>query len=644
MAASGRGQTDLINPEQLKTQLDEAALALQARRHYAETSADAAFRSTQLQKFHHYYAPLNGDQWPEDKVARPGMIHLTHNIIQPAVDTESRIESLLPRASLLAGSPDMATRVRAEAAEKILTLWLELSDWETWLNDAAKVKSMYGKVVLKPIWNKKDKRGDVSIIETPQNLRLGYAASDYSVLDWALYEYAISPMEAMRKFPDLDITVEGRGEKLNVLRGGTHDDPLSQLSGGRGIFRNRNDRQPTDYEGKQVRVWDYWCKDKDDNIVNAFFVEGVLAKAPTHHNYYPDLPFIVVEHDHEPGSSEGLGDIEPLIDIQYELNRALSHWAQLINDEIDPAYQIDAESIPSGSVPRGGEILAAGEDHQIRPIEKSVQTFPVESLIDALMKSFHFRSGLSEIMFSLPPGAQTAGRALAIQVESSANRIDPRRKRLYKGIKELLIFWSEMGEKINPKIEVGFDEQGEPVEKGLDEVFKGFRRWRFVAPEITPRDNLEAITAVVNKLTNKLISLEDAMDELGVDSPLEMIKKIEIERLNPKLYPGDTQAYVAVLSMLQQYQAQQQAMSGGAPGVPDGAPVDPNASQGTLQNEAQRSQPQGIQGQNGSDVPQPATAAGGPPPPGAPLTNQTLIRAQPNGSAQTLQQIRVTNG
>jgi hypothetical protein len=47
------------------------------------------------------------------------MIHITHNIIAPAVMTESRIESRLPRMSLVPDAPTTSPRAAAEAAEKI---------------------------------------------------------------------------------------------------------------------------------------------------------------------------------------------------------------------------------------------------------------------------------------------------------------------------------------------------------------------------------------------------------------------------------------------------------------------------------------------------------------------------------------------
>lgn len=613
---------------------------------YGETTSYQGVLANKYLRLHHYFAPASGDQWPEDVAARPGMIHITHNVIAPAVMTEARIESILPRVALLADSADEQIRARAEAAEKLYIRWLELSGWDNWLFDGCQAKGIYGKTILKPHWNKRDKRPDVTVIENPANLRLGWGASDFTELDWALYEYTISPFEARRRYPDIEINVDKKGKLLVTRRGGDHADPLNQAApalGGSKAISRPVPYQPSQYEQHQVKVWDYWYKEAGEDggeprILNAIFVEGNLAKGPVEHPEYPEIPYIVIEHDREPGSPEGIGDVEPLVDIQIELNRALSHMAQLIADEIDPAWQLDADSIPPGMIPRGGEVLAAGEGKQVRPLEKPVNQFPIDQLIERLMKSFHLRSGLSEILFAGAPSAQTAGRALQIQIEASANRIDPRRRRLYRGLKELLIFWAFMAEKINPKMTVGVDEQGQPQYAGVAEVIEGFRRWRIVAPEITPRDNLEMITAVVNKLNAKLIALEDAMDELGVDSPLEMIAKIEKERMNPRLFPGDTQAFVAVLSMLQQYQQAAQA-AGMAPGSAEGMASD---AEGQMMAEAQGAQPAGIQGDNGDSVAQPATNVGSAPPPGAPLSNQTLIRAQPGGGAQALQQIKVT--
>jgi hypothetical protein len=621
--------------------IETAKLQHEVRTRYAEVSSRHAMQVSRYQLWHHYYAPLNGDQWPSDLAQRPGMIHMTQNVIRPVVDTGARVESALPRTSLLADSADPEDRKRAEAAEKMMRRFLELSGWEVWMFEAAKIKSIYGKTILHPLWVDNDKRPDVTVLENPANLRIGYGSSDFSVLDWTIYEYSVSPMEAMRRFKDVTVLPPRRGENkpLDImLTGSDHSDPLGQLPTVPGGLHNqpRPAYQPSDYENKHVSLWDYWYKNEDGVPTNCVFLNGTLVQGPSEHSEYPDLPYIVIEHDHEPGSPEGLSAVEPLIDIQDELNRAYAHFAQLIADEVDPAFQLKgetADTVPPGLVPKSGEIIAAGQNNEILPILKGANQFPIQALIDSLYKNLHFTTGLSEIMFSLPPGAQTAGRALAIQIEASANRIGPRRNRLYEGVLRLLIFWAYMLEKKNPKFKVG--ENGE--EAGVGDLVRGFRRWKFVAPEITPRDNIEHTTNVINQLQAKLIDLESAIDAIGGDSPLETIKKIMAERVNPQLFPGDAQAFMATIALLIQLVPQLQQAGIQLPGVqlPGGT--------GQQQVDAQNAQPTLGQEDNQGGPPQPTT------PPGLPggaagLQNQSLIRSTPTGGAQALQQIRTTAG
>ena len=628
--------------------LESVELEAEAYQRFHDLDSYQANLRSLYERNHHWYRPQDGDQWPEDKVKRPGMIHVTSNIIGPAVDTESRLEALLPRIS---NRPDIITeqmRKRSEGAEKLLLRFLELSGWDVWLTDATKIKAIYGKSVWKVFWNKDDKRPDVIVLENPANLRIGWGSSDFRVMDWTIYEYSISPLEAMRRYKDIVISPTSGQLPLSVMRMGDHADPIgTATSGGDTEFMRRPTQwNPSDYEQKQVSCWDYWYKDDEGTIKNATFVQGVLVEPPKTHAYLPDLPYIVVEHGHEPGTPEGMALVDDLIDIQIELNRAISHWAQLVADEIDPAWQIDADAVPAGAVAKGGEITPAGEGHRIMAIEKPVNQFPIQQLLAELFKMFHFVSGLSEILFSLPPGAQTAGRALSIQIEASANRIDPRRRRLYRGLYELLIFWGYMIEKINPKVEVGTDPKtGRPQMVGLSSMVRGLRNWKFVAPEITPKDVIENTTNIINQLQGKLISLEDGMDALGVDSPLEQIEKIMKERTNPALFPGDTQAYVAIMQLLQQMQQAQAAAQAApaGPGGPPGAPAGPpGAPDGQARADAQTAQPDlGVQDNQGAP-PQPMTQVGSPAPGGAPaVANQTLIRSgtRPGGQTQQLQQI-----
>ena len=640
---------------ELGSELEEAELTAQARERYKSTESYQAVLRSDYRRFHFYYHPPGGDQWPEDQAARPGMIHITQNIIQPAVDTESRIESELPVINLNPGTVDPETRARAELAEKVYLAFLEQSDWDIWFNEAAKAKAIYGKTVLHPYWNEEEERPDVSVVELPDNLRIGWGSSDFRDIDWAIYEYTLSPREVLLRWPE--VTIEGAPSGYRILRkaAGDHADPVDTLEpfapttfgNGNRVINRYTAYGPSDYEGEALRIWDYWFEDGNDDVYNAVFVEGILVEGPTKHPEMPDIPYIVIEHDHEPGSPEGIGMVESLIDVQLEINRALSHFAQLVADEIDPAWQVDADYVAPGTVPKAGEVTAAGEGRTIKAIEKPVNQFPIQQLVAELYKSFHFNTGMPEILFSLPPGAQTAGRALAIQVESAANRIGPRRARLYKGLKYLLNFWGYMLQEKDPQVD-------SPDGKvSLGELVSGLKRWEIIAPEITPRDNVEHTTNTINKIQAKTISLEDGMKELGVESPLEMLQRIENERTNPKLFPGETQAYLAVSQLMlqlqqqmqqmqQQQQAQQQAEQQAAAAAPNPLQAGLNA-EGQQMADMQNSQPTLTPEMNQSGPTQPMGQQGAPAAAGAglPFGNQTLIRSTPTGGAQALQQIKI---
>lgn len=633
--------------------VEEAELLRDVRIKYAETDSYQGQLNQSYQRLHHYYNPPNGDQWPEDLVQRPGKIHITENLVKAAVDVDARLQSILPRISLQTKGADDETLRRAEAAEALFIEWLELSGWDEWMSIYCQSRSLLGKGVLKPIWVGEDKRPDVEVIENPANLRIGWGSSNYKVKDWALYEYSVSPIEAMRRWPNIVITNPDKGKAdkpLSIVKSGDHTDPLGQkapVAPGSAASSTLRPMpmpyQPSDYEQKQVLVWDYWYKKPNGTVCNTIIVgKSVVALGPVEHPEYPDIPYIVSENDHDLGNPEGVSTAAPIIDLQIEYNRAISHWAQLVADEIDPAWQLtgdNADSVPAGTVPKGGEIIAAGSGNEIKPLPKGVNQFPLAELVQRFWSDFHKLTGLSEILFGDTPSADISGRALAVQVQAAINRLDPRRRRLYRSLRELLIFWAYMVEKVDPQVAVTLpDEEGNLAEQqvGVKSLVQGFRRWKIVAPEITPRDLLDSTMNVSNKVNAKLQSLRTSMDELGVDSPEKEIDLIKKERMDASLFPGDVNAYIAVMAAMQTMQQNQAAMQQQIAAMQADA-------KGQQQAAAQQAQPQGIQGDNAESPGMPATAAGGPPPANGqgPIAGTTLIRAQPGGGAQVLNQLAI---
>jgi hypothetical protein len=619
-----------------------AAIAVQAM---ARFRSQESYQSQVVQKMrflHNLYAPQGGDQWPSDVVKRPGKIHVTVNFCKPAVDVDSRLQSILPRLTIPTATLSPKERLRAEAAEQMYMLWLEMSGWETWMNVLCQTKSLYGKGILKPYWNKKLGQVDVSVVENPAMLRLGWSNSEYSSIDWSIYEFGLSPMEVKARWPNVTVQsgMNPQDPPQVIIGGGNHADPLMQRINDYWVPRWR---QLSDYERAQIKVWDYWYVDDDQVVCNAMLVNGQVVDGPHKHKYLPDIPYIVIENDHEPSSPEGISTIEPIVDLQEEFNRLMSHGLQHIADDVDPAWYMrgpSADAVQPGIIPTAGKVIGVGEN-DINLIPKGVNNFPIQEMIGEMWNEFHRLTGLPEILFGQTPGADTSGRAVAIQVEAASNRLDPRRRRLYQGLKELLIFWGIMIDRKNPTIEVPDPNTGEMAKAQVKDLVGNFKQWKIIPPEITPRDNAEITQNEINKVNAKLSSLRTSMDAIGIEAPEAELSTIEQEMTNINLNPGQVQAKVSIYPILQQIQQTQAQLSqmleaqGSQPGQSVLAQAQ-GAANGAL-NEQQAGAPTAFEDQN-----QPPTGQGSAPPAGAgaqagPATT-TLIRG-----GQALNQIAIND-
>lgn len=641
-----------VELEDLKRTKDRLAVEATAKTRYSASDPESGAAFNQFRRNMHWYDPANGDQWPDDLDERPDKVHLTLNIVKPAVDVASRIQSITPRLALRPADPRSEdSRAVAEAIEKMYLGWLQESEWELWLNDACRTKSIAGRTFLKPFWNAEESRPDVSVIEQPHRLRMGWRGNDYKRMDWAIFEYTLSPLEAKLRWPNINITTK-KGDKTPVVSLTDHSDPLDTipnrgfvgLQTGGGIDTTQPDSQ---YELGQVNVWDYWYKaigdDGKPQIMNAMLVEGVLVEGPEHHPEYMDIPFILIENDHRPGSPLGISDIKALVDLQDGMNRAFSHYTQLVADNSDPAWQKlgeNATDVEPGDVPKANEVVAPGPGNRIERVDTGVNNFPIDRLIELYWDMFHKITGLTEALFGGIPGSQTSGRALAVQIEAAGNRLGPRRDRLYSAMRRMFKFWRYMLEANNatitlpgqPDPETG--QVSEPEVIKLAPLFENVGMWKVIPPEVTPRDVSEHITMVINKVHAKLASLKAGMDEIGEDSPEDMVREVIEERNNADLFPADVQTKAAVLTLLQQLgmqQQQQQQMS---------AMAEAQAAANGQQAGEMAAQPAGNQAQGGemAGLPMSQQGAAG----GAPMSSQTLLRGdQETGQVENLQQIAI---
>ena len=625
--------------DHIESVMELAEIEAEARQRYSDSSAYQAFLANRYRSNHRFYAPVrygvgSGDQWPEAAAANPSKIHVSENVIRPFINTEARVESILPRITIPSTFLPEEERKRAEAAEHLILTWLEITGWDVWLNDLCITKGVYGKAVLKPFWNVEDKRGDVSLVELPEHLRLGWGSSDFSIIDWALYEYAISPNEAERRWKGVRVE-DNKDPRVpyNIRLVGDHDDPLNQRLNGVPVPNLRlQSRQPTPYEQRHVKVWDYWYL-KDDVPCNAILLNGTVVDGPHKHPEMPSIPYIVIEHDHEPGSPEGVSGVEDLLDLQIELNRLVSHALQHVADEVDSSYQLTGEnsaSIEPGLVPKPGQIIGVGAGNRVELIPQSGNTVPLTEMISVVWNALHRMSGVPEISLGGLASADISGRAIAVQIESMANRLDPRRRRLYRGLLTLIQFWVFMAEKMNPEAEVGENaDTGEKIVAFKGDLLRGFNRWKIIAPEITPRDVMDQRRIAIDSVNANLSSRESAMDFIGTENPRAELDLIRSELQDMDLNAAAVQARVALISNMQQMAitAQQAGIAQQAQGGPQ-AGMSAEANAQSAVNGVAVAQSNAQPGPLAEDQNAPMTQAGSPAAPGGtgPVSS-TLIRS-----------------
>lgn len=609
--------------------IDIAEVEHTAKERYYQVITDSNVRAARYEKYHNYFAPVDGDQWPEERLENLGKIHVTANMVRRFVDTEARLLSMEPRVNIpIDEGWDDATGLRAEATEKLFKKYRDASSMDEWSFTLNETKSLYGIGILHPYWDDIRNMPTVEVVEQPQDLLIGWGDSNFNDIDWTIYYYRISKLQAKIKYgsilTDADLNTPMDHPGPSPIAGGARDHDLPEpYDNNRQIHRNQ-----TAYEADQIPVWDYWYLEEDGSVYNCVLVNGHIVTGPVPHPEMPTIPYIPIESDHEPGSPDGHGTAELLIDLQMSLNRLLSLYVQAVWDLTEPAYQLVGEMaptvIPPGLVPKAGQIIPPGPGVRIETIGgENLNNFPLDSSIQRIWDIAYRITGMNAILLGEIPNAQTSGRALSVQLEGAANAIDPKRRRYYRGLINLMNFWHAMAMKKNPKVD------GQPVKDVID----GMNRWQIIPPEITPKDVIEHTTNVINKLGAKLQSLETSMDELGIENPLQEMDRIRKERGDIHLFPQDAQGTAAVWALIQQI-SQQMGMS----------PNQAAANQNPAQAAAQQAQPTGTQDQNQPGT-QPMTQAGSAPPPGAPTpigaTYQPLERFTPGGQAQAMSQIQL---
>jgi hypothetical protein len=492
------------------------------------------------------------DHWADDQSARlAGRVHVSVNVHPAYVSIPASLQAVRPVINYVPAGASKEDREEAASRERLFMRWWEEAEMDMVMEDAALYKALYGDTAAKVVWDAQAGMPRVEVISSPENLYLGYGASDYTRIDWALYHYGISPIQAVSEFGVDIVPVRDGDSYYPYVNSGDHSDPLMTAWGA--AAERTVDRRDTAYERMQVSVYDYWYK-KDGVVYNCVFVGNKQVSETEYPEYEGQLPYIPLLNSRIPGSPYGkpeLYDVEQLLREKDErVTNAAQFIQQIVGGQMFQLVGQDApEEVPSNAIPKPGRIAAPGAGNRIEPIQPFLPNIQIEQYNQRIDRELAVVSGLNDLLLGIAPSSVLgSSRAIASLVANYEQRIAGKRKLFYSWLKKV---WKMAG-----RVWSANDED-------VAMILSGEFRLEITPPELTPRDTLELANTAISLVQNRIWSAERAMDRVGVDDPNNEKDVIRDEQTDATINPAAVATMANVVSTFRQLnmQMQQEALA-----------------------------------------------------------------------------------
>jgi hypothetical protein len=509
-----------------------------------------------FRRFDRLYHPdtitLGGaDHWSEDPSARlAGRAHVSVNVHPAYVNIPSSLQAVPPVIHYVPEGQDEESRAMASNRERLFFAWWQSHEMDLKLETACLTKSLYGYTAAKIYWDAIDKSPQITIIEQPENLYMGFGNSDYTRLDWALYCYGLSPQAVKEDF-GIDITPVKQGEKwYGYSHAATHDDPLGT------VYQNQFERNPlrreTVYEQLQIEVYDYWYKEptspgKPPIVWNAIYVGNTLVKHSRHTEYGGRIPYLLLQNGKVPGSPYGKPELYDVEQLLREKDERITNQAQMIQSVVGgQMWQlVGAEApdeVPPNALPKPNKVAAPGPGNELRALQPFIPQFQIEDYNKRIDREIAVVTGLNDLLLGLAPTSVLgSSKAIASLIANYESRMAPKRKIFYQWIKDVWTLAASVWE---------------AKDKAIASILEGQYRLEIVPPELTPRDTLELAQTAINLVQNRIWSAERAMDRVGVEDPEGELQVIRDEQTDATVNPAAVLTMANLLQTFQQLQAQ----------------------------------------------------------------------------------------
>lgn len=531
---------------------DEAYLLIEKiRRYKSMLDSEQSNIRAMFRRFDNLYDPQNftvggADHWPDGIV--PGRVHVSVNSPRAYVDIPASLQALQPVENLVPN--DIDDREKAARVERLYFKWLDETDREVIDETICQVKALYGWTFVKVFWDAQRKMPNLQVIENPENLYVGWGASDYRRMDWTIYCYQLSPQAIEEDFGlGVDAIETPNHDVIPFVLPGSHDDPLQTL--GTSAYNDKAPGRRTKYDDLMVEVYDFWYKKptgagKAPEIWNALYVGNRLVENARHREF-DNIPYIQVKNGSVPGSPYAPSELYDIEQLIREKDERMSEQAAAIHNVIaGQRWQLtgpDApDEVPSNALPGPNQVAAPGPGNRIEPITPFIGEFAVEDYLKRVDRELSIVSGLNDLLLgTVPSNSLNSSKAISAMVANYEARIARKRKLLFRARREI---W-EMAAKV-----------WERKDKQVAAIIDGHYRLEIKPPELTPRDDAETANRAIALTQARIWSMARAADATGVEDPEGEQDIIREEQTDASLNPASGLQLVQLLAAYQQFAQQ----------------------------------------------------------------------------------------
>lgn len=429
-----------------------------------------------------------------------------------------------PEEMGLAELENKKLKANADLRKKVLDGIRRDNNQEAMDKSAARVGAVYGEIWYKQwaIW--KDKEIKRVLIESPQNLYVGWKDDNFREFDFVAHVHQISVDSAYReygkKLPEGEMFTESKeGDPLGAVNNNKTSDPLNQLGAG--------NTKESETDRTMVTVIDLvgylpkWgangnsevkeVKRGEEDRVNIVIVGGHVMQIETREKYLPK--FYRIANRVQPRRAFGASDLpQSALDINKEivqLEADSRRWLEKHLYSLIQAKGFTPEAIPKKKA-RRQQVIAMSPEQSLEEMRISPAPLTeLRGLIEAKTEAFVRVTNIGRVLFDDPSIEANSAQALMTTMKPVIDTVEDKQSRWTAAITEMDTDALYLSAMMMPELKEAIVE---------DENWFLCVEW----PSVLRREDSSYQSMWLNRVTQGLISLETYMEKMGDDYSEEM--------------------------------------------------------------------------------------------------------------------------